>query len=305
MNTLLDIDNVTKIYKIRKGLFKRKDFYALKNISFAVFEKEILGVVGESGSGKTTMAKLILRLEKPTGGRINYRGYNIWEMGKNYTKEVSVIFQDPRNSLNPRMRVQEILEEPLLVHRFPNRKEAILKVMSMVSLPEEFLLRKPAELSGGQRQRVAIARAIVLNPKIIVADEPTSSLDVSIQMDILNLFTQMRSKGITIVLITHDIRVIEKISDRTVVMYGGMLMEAGKTEEVLTEPMHPYTVFLLSNVPVNDPRKRGTYVWEEYEYDIPEVGCPFVQRCEHKKEECTRYVRRVELNGRFVNCNLY
>ncbi len=305
MDTLLEIREVSKAYKIRKGLFGKEYFYALKGVSMDIKKSEILGVVGESGSGKTTLGKVVLRLEKPSAGEVLFGGEDVFKLGKRYTREVSVVFQDPRGSLNPRMKVREIIEEPLIVHGVKDRKDLVESLMERVQLPKEFLDRKPDDLSGGQRQRVAIARAISLKPKVIVADEPTSALDVSVQMEILKLFESLREEGIAFMFITHDIRVVEKIADRVAVIYGGMLMELGKKEKVLKDPAHPYTKFLLSNVPVKHPRERREYGFEENEYTIPTRGCPFAPRCPEFKEECSQEVRRSDLNGRIVNCNLH
>ncbi len=305
MSALLEIEKVSKVYPVKKGFFKREDFYALRDVSLSLGRAEVLGVVGESGSGKTTLGKLVLRLEKPTKGRILMEGVDVFSLGKEYTRRVSVVFQDPRNSLNPRMKVEEIIEEPLVVHGFKDRKKRVKEAIDKVRLDDSFLGRKPDDLSGGQRQRVAIARAIVLEPDIIVADEPTASLDVSVQSEILRLFEELKDDGIAFIFITHDIRVVEKIADRLAVVYGGMLMELGSKDEVLRSPMHPYTKFLLSNVPVRHPRERREENYTEVEYTVPQRGCPFAPRCPDYMEECSKSVRRYELNGRIVNCNLY
>ena len=305
MSGLLEIDQVSKAYPVRKGLFRREHFYALRGVSLSVDRSEILGVVGESGSGKTTLGKLVLRLERPTSGRILFEGREVFSMGKEYTRKVSVVFQDPRNSLNPRMKVKEIVEEPLVVHKVGERRKKVREVIEKVKLEESFLERRPDDLSGGQRQRVAIARAIVLDPDLIVADEPTASLDVSVQAEILKLFEELKKEGIAFIFITHDIRVVERIADRVAVLYGGMLMELGSREEVLRNPMHPYTRFLLSNVPVKHPRERREESYAEIEYEIPQKGCPFAPRCPDYIQECSERVRRFELNGRIVNCNLH
>ncbi len=305
MSGLLEIDQVSKAYPVRKGLFRREHFYALRGVSLSVDRSEILGVVGESGSGKTTLGKLVLRLERPTSGRILFEGREVFSMGKEYTRKVSVVFQDPRNSLNPRMKVKEIVEEPLVVHKVGERRKKVREVIEKVKLEESFLERRPDDLSGGQRQRVAIARAIVLDPDLIVADEPTASLDVSVQAEILKLFEELKKEGIAFIFITHDIRVVERIADRVAVLYGGMLMELGSREEVLRNPMHPYTRFLLSNVPVKHPRERRAESYAEIEYEIPQKGCPFAPRCPDYIQECSERVRRFELNGRIVNCNLH
>ena len=305
MDTVLRVRNLTKVFRVKKGLFRREPFYALSGISLDVRRGEVLGVVGESGSGKTTLGKIVLRLERPTSGEVLFEGRDIFSLGKEYTRMVSVVFQDPRNSLNPRMRVKEIVEEPLLVHGEKERERKVMEAISRVMLDPELASRKPDDLSGGQRQRVAIARAIVLKPKLIVADEPTASLDVSVREEILKLFRSLREEGISFIFITHDMRVIEKIADRVAVIYGGRLMEIGEKEEVLKSPLHPYTRFLLSNVPVKHPRERRETEVEEIEYDIPKEGCPFAPRCPEYREECSSLVRRSQLDGRVVYCNLY
>jgi peptide/nickel transport system ATP-binding protein len=304
-DSLLEVSDLTKSYRIRKGLFKRERFYALRGVSLSVKRGEILGVVGESGSGKTTLGKLILRLERPDRGKILFEGRDIWDMGKEYTARVSVVFQDPRSSLNPRMKVGEIIEEPLRVHGIGGRKDKIISAIRSVYLNEEFLERKPDDLSGGQRQRVAIARAIVLEPDLLIADEPTASLDVSVQREILDLFLELKKRGLSLIFITHDIRVVEKISDRIAVIFGGMIMEMGDVRGVLKDPLHPYTRFLLGNVPVRHPSMRSATDVVEFPQEIPKEGCPFRHRCPEATEECGGELRRVELNGRIVTCLLY
>ncbi len=302
---LLEIKEISKVFSNKRGIFKREEIHALREVSLSIYEGEVLGLVGESGSGKSTLGKLILRLEDPTKGIIMFKGENIYKIGKEYSKHVSVVFQDPRSSLNPRMKIKEIIEEPLKIHKIRNRNEKIKEALKLVALPEEFLEKKPEQLSGGQRQRVAIARAIVLEPKLIVADEPTSSLDVATQMEIISLIKLLKEKGIAFLFITHDLRIIKKISDRIAVLYNGMLMELGNTMEIFEEPMHPYTKYLLASLPAEHPSKRGEVEIEEIEAVYSGRGCPFLPKCLLKIEECSQTLRRKYINGRFIACNLY
>ncbi|AAC07852.1 ABC transporter ATP-binding protein [Aquifex aeolicus] len=303
---LLSIQNLTKVYKVPAGFLRKKNFFALKEVSLSIKQGDFLAIVGESGSGKSTLGKIILRLEKPTKGKVSFKGKDIFSMGKEYTRKVSAVFQDPRSSLNPRMKVEEILEEPLIVHRVKGRKERVLKVLQRVRLSEELLEKRPLQISGGQAQRVAIARALILEPELIVADEPTASLDVSVQEEILELFKELNSKGISFFFVTHDIRVVEKVANMVGVIYAGILMELGKKEEVLKNPLHPYTKFLLENVPVRHPKDRKPLKYlQEEEVSIPEEGCPFYPRCPEAMEECKKFIRRSEVNGRLLACNLY
>ena len=305
MEVVLEVQNLKKVYRLKKGVFSRRVFYALRGVSIDLKKGEVVGIVGESGSGKTTLARLILRLERPDGGRITFRGGDIFTLGRSYTKKVSVVFQDPRASLNPRMTVREILMEPLIVHGEGNREKRVREVIRIVHLEQELLDRKPDDLSGGQRQRVAIARALVLQPEVIVADEPTASLDVSVQAEIINLLRELKHREISIIFITHDIRVVERISDRIAVFYGGMIMEMGGRDDVLCSPLHPYTRFLLGNVPVRHPSERRDEDFVEFSQELPEKGCPFEPRCPQASEDCRSQVRRAKVNGRIVTCNLY
>lgn len=305
MEPLLRVRELRKAYKVKKGFLKSRLFEAVRGVSLDINRGEILGLVGESGSGKSTIGKMILRLERPDGGSITFEGKNIWDIGKRYSREVSVVFQDPGGSLNPRMKVREILEEPLIVHGIREREERVRSALNTARLSEEFLDKKPDQLSGGQRQRVAIARALVLEPKLIIADEPTASLDASIRSEIADLFLSLKEKGISTLFITHDIRMVERIADRIAVLYGGVLMEYGKTSEVLKSPLSPYTVFLLGNLPVRHPRERKEEPFEELQGEPREEGCPFYERCDRHSDACLGDLRRVEVNGRIVTCTLY
>ncbi|ADC89633.1 oligopeptide/dipeptide ABC transporter, ATPase subunit [Thermocrinis albus DSM 14484] len=279
-------------------------FWALRDISMVLPKGRITALVGESGSGKSTLGKIILRLERPTSGRVLLGGMDIFAMGKEYTRMVSVVFQDPTTSLNPRMRVREILEEPLVVHKVKDREKVVVEALQKVGLDNSFLDRKPHQLSGGQRQRVAIARAMALKPAFIVADEPTASLDASRKRDILDLFVELRSMGTGVLLITHDITAVKYTADILYVLYRGKLLEYGDKEKLLLEPLHPYTRYLLDHVPARHPSLRSKGEWTE---TVPffDAACPFYSMCRYRKEECERSLREVIVDGRFVACNLY
>ncbi|MCS6957366.1 MAG: ABC transporter ATP-binding protein [Aquificaceae bacterium] len=299
---LLRINNLSKVYTV--GLFSKRQIWAVKDVSFSIKRGEIFSLVGESGSGKSTIGKIILRLERPTSGSLLLKDKDPFKMGKEYTKLVSAVFQDPRSSLNPRMKVWQIVEEPLLVHGERGRKEKVLQALKRAGLDEEFMERSPENLSGGQRQRVAIARAIVIKPKLIVADEPTSSLDMSYRAGILDLFVRLKEEGISTLLITHDIRAVERVADRVAVLYRGKLMEMGPTQEILSKPFHPYTQYLLSTMPAKHPSNRKEGIedlpWEDFEY-----LCPFFSLCKQRLKECEDGVKEVNIDGRIVSCNLY
>ena len=304
MSKLLEVEDLSKRFRYYAGLFRKRDIWAVNDVSFGLNRGEILALVGESGSGKSTIGKIILRLEKPTKGRITFDRKDIKDWGKEYSSHVSVVFQDPSSSLNPYMSVKDILEEPLRIHRIPNRKERIERALELANLSIDLIHRKPRELSGGQRQRVAIARAIVLEPKLVVADEPTASLDASVRKGILDLFLELKKSSISVLFITHDIRSVERIADKVGVLYKGMLMELGKKEDVLNSPKHPYTRYLLENVPVRHPSKRRSIQKEELLTSVEE-GCPFYPLCSHRLDDCSLHVREVVLDGTLVKCNLY
>jgi peptide/nickel transport system ATP-binding protein len=305
MSSLLEVISLSKVYKISRGLFTHTYHPAVRKVSFSIKEREVFGLIGESGSGKTTIGKLILRLEKPTEGSIKLKGEDIRNMGKEYTKKVSAVFQDPFSSLNPYMKVRQIIEEPLLIHKFGDRGRRVEDVAQMVKLPKYLLDRKPQELSGGQRQRVAIARAVSLSPELIVADEPTASLDATVRKEILDIFAELKEGGVSTLLITHDIRAVERIADRLAIIYSGMLMEMGTKDQVLKDPKHPYTKYLLENVPVRHPKERKVRVQEEGMQEVIHKGCPFYWLCSQKMEACKQSIKEEVLDGRFVACNLY
>jgi oligopeptide/dipeptide ABC transporter ATP-binding protein len=309
---LVYVKNLTKKYLIKKQLFKKEYFYAVNNVSFKVYKNEIVGLVGESGSGKSTIGRLIIKLIKKDSGKIEFEGKDIYQFNKKEEKEfrrkTSMIFQDPRSSLNPRMKVYEILEEPLIVHNVEKnkRKELIEKSIVDAGLDTSFLIRYPMELSGGQRQRVAIARAIILSPEFIVADEPTSALDVSVQLQIIKLIKKLKEeKDISFLFISHDLNVIGNLSNRIVVLYKGKIMEQGKTKEIIKNPFHPYTKLLLESLPVNHPKKRKNKpdIKEIYREDI-KGACVFYSRCPIAKEICKKEPEMKKYNSREVYCHL-
>ncbi|MEZ0322803.1 MAG: ABC transporter ATP-binding protein [Hydrogenothermaceae bacterium] len=308
---LLRVKNLTKKYPIKKSFFKKEFFYAVSDVSFDIYRGEVVGLVGESGSGKSTIGRLILGLIKPDSGEIIFENQDIPEkFPKNLRREISIIFQDPRTSLNPRFKIFDILAEPLIVNGYTKKdviREKVLETLSLVELDKSFIDRYPHELSGGQRQRVAIGRAIVLNPKLIVADEPTSALDVSIQLQIVNLIKNLnKEKGITFIFISHDINVVSNLSNKIIVLYKGKVMEYGDTYSVINNPKHPYTKILLDSLPPENPKHRKIFP------DIPEEdfdsfnfeGCEFYFRCPIKTDICKTKPQMKKTQSGEVYCHL-
>lgn len=284
---MLSVRQLTKIYEVKKSFFSLKPtlVVALSNVSFDLSPYETLGVVGESGSGKSTLARCILLLERPDSGEIIFKGKNILGLKKDEVKalrkEIQIVFQDPYSSLNPRMRVKEIISEPIRsfnLGRENDLRDSVTRLLSAVGLDETFLNKYPHEMSGGQRQRVAIARALSVKPSLLVADEPLSSLDVSVQAQILSLFLKIKeTERLSIIFISHDLNVVRFISERIMVMYRGHVVELGSSEEIFSEPLHPYTRMLLSESPslIRIPKN-----------DWKGSGCPYKERCEMKTERC-------------------
>jgi len=320
---LLKVEHLSKVFQVSGSfLFEKKQFvHAVDSVSFEISEGEVLGLVGESGSGKTTVGRLVVRLIEPTGGRIIYRDRMIAELYgremKQLRRELQIIFQDPYDSLNPRMKVLDIVQEPLIVHGLAqNRAERIDMVtqsLKDVGLgpPEEFLRRYPHQLSGGQRQRVAISRALILHPKLIVADEPVSMLDVSIRSDVLNLMRDLKDKyDLSYLFITHDLAVARYVSERLAVMYLGKLVEVGETRDVIDNPRHPYTHALLSAVPRIDSFSSQTERTIPVRGEPPKalqvpIGCRFNPRCPLADQRCRdEEPHLVEMEGqRWVACH--
>jgi oligopeptide transport system ATP-binding protein len=259
---LVDVRNLVKTFARRTGLWRRQSAVrAVDDVSFTVLEGETFGLVGESGSGKTTTGRCILRLIEPTSGDVFFRGIDVRSLAaarlRHLRREMQVVFQDPYGSLNPRMRVGAIIEEPLIIHAIGNRSDRRARVgelAELVGLDQSQLERFPHQFSGGQRQRIGLARALALRPSFLIADEPVSALDVSIQAQIINLFMDLQqSLALTLVFIAHDLRLVRHVCSRVAVMYRGRIVEMGPTEEIFRDPAHPYTRALLSAVPVPDP----------------------------------------------------
>ena len=289
---MLELDEVTKHYRTRRGVVR-----AVESVSFAVRPRTTMALVGESGCGKTTLAKMILQLERPTGGTIRFEGRDIAAMDaatlKAYRRQVMAVFQDPYASLNPRLRVGTIIAEPILAHESPGRaavEKRVAEVLDVVGLPAASARLYPHEFSGGQRQRIAIARALALRPRLMVLDEPVSALDVSIRAQVLNLLADIQQEfGLTYLIIAHDLALVEHFSDDVAVIYLGRVAEAGPTEQVFAAPRHPYTQALLAAVPQPDPDhvlSETAAAGEIASALDPPAGCRFHPRCPLVIERC-------------------
>lgn len=317
--TLLEVEGLKKYYPIHGGVFGRRtgDVKAVDDVSFSVRSGETLGIVGESGCGKSTTGRAILRLEEPTAGDVRFAGTSLLSLNaeamRQMRRQLQMVFQDPFASLNPRKTAGAIIAEPLQVHGIGDAKERrqqVQELLHVVGLDSYHAERFPHQFSGGQRQRIGIARALAVRPKLIVADEPVSALDVSIQSQVLNLLEDLQeSFDLTYVFIAHDLSVVRHISDRVGVMYLGRMVELAKRDDLYDNPIHPYTQALLSAVPVPDPdakRERVILQGDVPNPKDPPVGCAFHTRCPYVMEICRkeRPLFRDQGGGHFAACHL-
>ncbi len=320
MEPILSVKDLKKYYPIKKedSFFKFDHLRALDGISFDLYEGETLGMVGESGCGKSTTRKMLLNVEPPTGGEMYYRGSSILQMDrpalKQYRRNVQTVYQDPYSSLNPKWKVMKLVAEPMNIHKIGSRRERQEKVrelIHLVGLREEHIDCFAHEFSGGQRQRISIARSLALDPQVIIADEPVSALDVSIQAQVINLFEDLKRKlNLTYIFISHDLNVIKHISDRVAVMYLGKIVEIAETGDIFDNPLHPYTRALISAIPIPDPETgvKLTVLEGEIPSPInPPEGCAFHPRCSEVMDQCKKEAPEMFTaeGGRRVACHLH
>jgi len=319
-NLVLDVQNLVKHFPVRRGFSlsgKKAVVHAVDDISFSISQSCTLGIVGESGSGKTTLGRCVVMLSKPTSGHVNIMGQDVTQISPKKLRKAranfNIVFQDPISSLDPRMKVYDSIAEPLVALGYSKDKvrELVLEMCEQVSISKDLLARFPHEFSGGQRQRIGIARALVSKPRLVVLDEPTSSLDVSVQAQILNLLLDIQEgQKLSYLFITHNINVVRYMSDRAIVMYLGEFVEEAPTEELIKKPLHPYTKLLIKSVPSYEKRS----IFKGSSPDLGEVpsainppsGCRFHPRCHNAREECKLEPSKLEEvePGHFVACQV-
>ncbi|MBN4059440.1 dipeptide ABC transporter ATP-binding protein [Dehalococcoides mccartyi] len=319
---LLEVKNLKKSFPIKRGFLQRTVGHvrAVDDVSFSIAEGETLSLVGESGCGKTTTVRAIMRAIDPDEGQVLFRTrddetVDLAELSlskiRPLRRDIQMIFQDPFSSLNPRMTIFQLISEPLLVNRIgtpEERQDRVAELLRQVGLRPEYMQRFPHAFSGGQRQRIGIARALAINPKLIVADEPVSGLDVSVQAQVINLMMDLQDEfGLTYLFVSHDLSVVNQISDRVVVMYVGRVVEVGTPQELFHNPKHPYTSALISSLPISDPKRRGKRAVLEGEIANPAnppTGCYFHPRCPFATDQCEVEAPPLqEVSGRLVACH--
>jgi oligopeptide/dipeptide ABC transporter ATP-binding protein len=314
---IIDVIDLSKYFPVKRKAFAKQEWLkAVDGITFSVREGSVFSLVGESGSGKSTVARLIMRLIEPTSGRVLFSDGDLQTLKgdslRQFRKSVQIIFQDPFASLNPRMTIFDAVSEPLKIHHIVGKsrfRDYVVDILSKVGLQADIMDRYPHEFSGGQRQRICIARALAVSPRVIVADEPLSSLDVSIQAQILNILQELqRQSEISFLFISHDLRVVRYFSDEVAVMYLGKIVEYAKTEDLFNKPLHPYTIELLSSAPTIKP---GGKKREILKGDVPSPinvppGCPFHPRCPRRMDACDKIAPETkQIDDRLVSCHLY